>query len=246
MYSRLLGHVVQSLGDLDMSLMSWIYWNWTAFVVTHSILCAVPCSKCIVQRNTCIYSWMSSCFVWHLQTFLLRWCCRLLQPSHAGPEDWPGGSWGAGEGQSSRSGTAHGPVSRHMVTGGVAVVYLPLRWRPPDRGEEKPRLSSRDSDKTIVLHVSVWFLCRQSWGSGIVCFMKAPKSFSAWPWPSSFTTSHRFWELALCSTCTSASNKWPVERSLWTVTASSRWDKILQRSRRQRLWLYLLCLFPPN
>lgn len=62
--------------------------------------------------------------------------CRLLLPRHGGPEDGPGSSGGAGEGQGSCSGTAHGPVSRHLDPGGVTLVYLPLHWHPPNRGEQ--------------------------------------------------------------------------------------------------------------
>lgn len=72
---------------------------------------------------------------------------RLLQPGHAGIEDGPGGSWGAGEDQSPRGGTAHGSISRHMDTGGVAVVHLPLYRHPPHRGKKKywtdPRINVR-------------------------------------------------------------------------------------------------------
>lgn len=69
--------------------------------------------------------------------FLLeRLCCRILQPSHVGPEDRPGGSRAAGEGQSSRGGAAHGPVPRHLDPGDVTLVHLPLHRHPPDRGEE--------------------------------------------------------------------------------------------------------------
>lgn len=62
--------------------------------------------------------------------------CRLLQPGHVGAEDGPGGPRRAGEDQSPCSGAAHGPVSRHLDSGGVTLVHLPLHRRPPDRGEE--------------------------------------------------------------------------------------------------------------
>lgn len=76
---------------------------------------------------------------------------------------------------------------------------------------------------TNILHVPS--TRRQSCGCGIVFSTKAPRFFSVLLWPSSFTTSQRSCELALCPTCASALNRLPVGLSPWTATPSCRWDE---------------------
>lgn len=83
--------------------------------------------------------------------------------------------------------------------------------------------------------------CRQFCGSGIVFSTRAPRFFSGLLWLSSFTTSRRSWELALWPMCASASNKSPVELSLWTATPSCRCDE-----KGQLHWLLVHgSFFPP-
>lgn len=107
-------------------------WNVLARIYDWNLARSKRCVWIVDQRVSQLHSGKKIILWAHLNVEY----CRLLQPSHVGAEDWPGGSWGAGEGQSPRSRTAHGPVSWHMDAGCVTLVHLSLHWHTPNRGEE--------------------------------------------------------------------------------------------------------------
>lgn len=144
--------------------------------------CTLTCSTGVVktQRSSLLLNLNSVCsFLSSLLTFLStalntrtthEWAIscltsansppsRLLHASHVGPEDRPGGAWRAGEGESAGRLAGHGGTQRHVDTGGVALVHLPLYWRPPCRGKST-EITSNASKAEDGIRMSRW--CEKS------------------------------------------------------------------------------------
>lgn len=179
-------------------------------------VCSVSLCACPGGASTHIMLLTLQISVWDYELYVIS--DRLLQSGHVGPEDGCGGPQRAGEDEISCSGTADGPVSRHMDAAGVSLVYLPLHWHSPDWGERKLERVSVNLFQTLVS-----FTGRRFCGSGTVFSMKAQRCSSVLPWLSSCTTSRRSSELTLCPTCVSVSGRSPLELFLWTVIPSCRW-----------------------